>query len=853
MARWLRRRRLAALPLLLIVLAGTTGTILALGTAQRTSAAFGRYLERANVGDVVVNPSVSSTEVDAVIRSLPGVTEVTTESLFMVTNDEGAPRQRRLVDQGGVESGSVSGVFGSHDGRYTDMDRPVVQAGRLPTGPSELALSATAAEAEHWEIGDIVPLAFWRLGLADGLSPEVAAEFGEEVISPVGVEHVELVGLITRPDEVLPNELYPSQRAIVSPDIARRYDCLPPAPDASLSLAENLARNQPPGCAVSYRYYSLSFADGPAGVKPALEEFVRQVRPLNEKLATIRDTSDGGSEPPQYFLIATETEPERRRVERAIRPTVTALGVLAAAAATVTLALAGFAVAREVAQTRVAQRQWRQLGMTRWERTAVVAVPPLAAIGLGVLGAVIASYLIGTRPIGVVRVLEPSRSPGISGTGVLATGGILVGAAAITVVLVARASRAAVDEASVPRRATGRGRLWTTIGSPPLADGLRAAYGQRSSLPAIAASAVVGAALVAALVFGASLTSLVDTPRSYGWSWDLAAMTGGGYGDLDLAGARAAFDDDPAVDTWTAFGFLNEISVNGDPMMSMIGIERETPEVDFPLLAGGLPRRSDEVALGPATARERGIDVGDTVSIAGPSEPFDATVTGIVVFPTIGPMFAGTVGGGDGMLVPQAMIDAVAPFEGAATSLATFVGVDLVDDADPAAIVRIEEHLGVPDLLGAPPIVYQRAVRPPEIIEAAATRSVPVVVGASLAVVGALGLGVMSWASVRSRRRDLAVARALGFRPGQVCWSVRTQSLATTIAALAIGVPLGVTAGRLSWQAFARQLGVVPDPSSAWTTVAVVIAVALLLALLAAQLPARRASRSRPASDLRAE
>ena len=106
---------------------------------------------------------------------------------------------------------------------------------------------------------------------------------------------------------------------------------------------------------------------------------------------------------------------------------------------------------------------------------------------------------------------------------------------------------------------------------------------------------------------------------------------------------------------------------------------------------------------------------------------------------------------------------------------------------------------------------------------------------------------------MRSRRRDLAVARALGFRPGQVCWSVRAQSLATTIAALAVGVPLGVIAGRLSWQAFARQLGVVPDPSSAWTTVAVVIAGALLLALVAAELPSRRASRSRPSVDLRTE
>jgi putative ABC transport system permease protein len=851
--RWLRRRWLGALPLLVIMLVGTTGTIVALGTAQRTSEAFDRYLQRANVGDVVINPSVNSTEVDAVIRSLPGITEVTTESLFMVTNDDGAPRPRRVVDEGGVESGTVSGVFGSHDGRYVDMDRPVIRAGRLPVGPSEVALSVATAEAEGLELGDVVPLAFWRLRVDGWLSPEAAAgEFGDEVITPVGVEHVELVGLITSPGEVLPNELYPSQRTVVSSDVARRYDCLPPPPDPSLSYADNVARSQPPGCAVSYRYYSLSFADGAAGVKPALEEFVRRVRPLNEEMASIRDTSDVGSEPPSYFLIATETEPERRRVDRAIRPTVTAMGVLAAAAGTVTLALAGFAVARNVRHTAATQRQWRQLGMTRGARIAVAAAPLVAAISGGVAGAVVAAYFVGTRPIGLVGVLEPARSLGLSAPSLLAVLAMFVGASVVTVVVIARASRATADEDVTARHSTGR-RAWATVGSPPIAEGLRAALARRSSLPVILGSAVVAAVLLAALVFGASLAALVETPRSYGWSWDLAAITGGGYGDLDVAGARAALDDDPAVDTWTALGFLNELSVDGEPVMSIVGVERQTPEVDIPLLSGELPRRSDEVALGSASARERGIDVGDTVSIGGPFEPVDAAVTGIAVFPTIGPMFAGTVGSGDGLLVPQAMIDEVAPVENAAISLATFVGVDLVGDADPAAVARIEQRLGVPDLLGAPPIVYKRAVRPPEIIEAAATRAVPVFVGVWLGVVGALGLGAVSWASVRSRRRDLAVARALGFRPAQVRWSVRTQSLATTLAALAIGVPLGVIAGRLSWQAFARQLGVLPDAGDPWTTIAAVVAAALTLTLIATELPARHAAARRPAAGLRAE
>ena len=851
--RWLRHRWLAVLPLLLIVLVGTTGTMLALGSAERTSDAFDRYLERANVGDVVVNPSVSSTEVDAIIRSLPGVTEVTSESLFMVTADGGEPRPRGSVDDAEVETGSAAGVFGSHDGRYATMDRPVVQAGRLPTGPSEMALSATAAEREGLAIGDVMPLAFWRLVLDDGMSPETADQFGAEVIEPVGVEQIELVGLITLPDEVLTNELYPRQRAIVSPDIARRYDCLPPPPDPSLSLHENVERNQPQGCAVSYRYYSLSFADGPAGVKPALDEFVRRVRPLNEKLSTIVDTSGTGATPPEYFLIANETEPERRRVERAIRPTVTALGVLAAAAATVTLTLAGFAVSRDVRQTATPLRQWRQLGMTRGARSAVAAAPVLTAVWLGAVGAVVAAFFVGSTPVGVARVLEPDRSPGITGASLLAAGCIALGSTVVVAVLVARATRPGADDALARNRTTRLARLWTGMGPPAVADGVRAAYGPRTSLPVIAGSAVVTTALVAALVFGASLTSLVETPRSYGWAWDIGAMTGGGYGDLDVAAARTAFDDDPAVATWTAFGFLNELSVDGDPLMSMIGVEREAPEVDLPVLEGALPRRSDEVALGPATADEHGIDVGDTVSIGGPFDDFDATVTGLVVFPTVGPMFAGTVGGGSGMLVPQTMIDAVAPVPNAAVELATFVGVDLAIDAGADDRSRIENLLQGLDLFGYPPLIHDSAVRPPEVIEATAARSVPVVVATSLAVAGALALGITVWGSVRSRRRDLAVLRALGFSPRQVRWSIRIQCLTITLTALVIGVPLGVVAGRLLWRAFASQLGVVPDPSSGVAAIAALVALALLLAFVAAEAPARRATATRPAADVHAE
>ena len=850
--RWLRRRAVGVLPLLLVVLIGTAGTVIALDSAQRTSSAFARYLEEANAGDVVVNPSVSTAEIDQVIRTLPGITQITTESLFSVTRDEGAPRTRREIDQGDVESGAVSGVFGSGDGRYAVMDRPVVRAGRLPTGPSEIAVSASAAEAEAVEIGDVVPLAFWQAGVEEGLVGPRADEAIDEVVEPIGVEHLTVVGLVTLPDDVLPNELYSRARAIVSPDVARRYSCEPPSLDPTLPLAENVALAFPEDCAVSYRYYSLSFADGADGVKPALDEFLRRAAPLNAELAKIVDTSGAGSEPPSYFLITQETEPGAQRVERATRPTVAALGVLAAAAGAMTVALAGLLIGRELRQSRPAQHQWWQLGLTRRERAMVAAGPAMVAIAVGVVAGLGLAGLARVGAIGVVEVLEPEPSRGIGTVSALAAVAIGVLCLAIALLLAMRSGRADPAIGTASGGWIGR-RMPMVAGSPPVAEGIRAAFGRRAAPPVIAAGGLVASALVAALVFSANLSALVGTQRAYGWPWDLAALTGGGYGDLDLDAAREAFSDDPDVAGWTAFGFLNEPSVDGEPIMSVIGAEQHAPAVDFPLLEGSLPTRPDEIALGVNTAGERGIGVGDTVQIGGAFESFEVTVTGLVVFPAIGPMFAESVGAGTGMLLPQALVDPVAPVPNAAAGLATFVGVELAEGADEAATARIHDALAGLDALGYPPIQFDGPVRPPEVVEAATTRSVPLSVGVALAVLGTLGLGVAAWSSVQARRRDLAILRALGFTRRQVRSTVRTQSMATAVAAVVVGMPLGIVVGRLAWDGFARQLGVLPNTTSAWATVGVVLAGALVVSLVAAQLPARRAANARPAVGLRAE
>ena len=73
------------------------------------------------------------------------------------------------------------------------------------------------------------------------------------------------------------------------------------------------------------------------------------------------------------------------------------------------------------------------------------------------------------------------------------------------------------------------------------------------------------------------------------------------------------------------------------------------------------------------------------------------------------------------------------------------------------------------------------------------------------------------------------------------------------IAALLIGLPAGVIAGRVLWRAFAEQLGVVPEPASSWGPVLVVAVGGLVLALLAALVPAQLATRVTPAEGLRTE
>ena len=800
-ASWLirtrvRRRALAMVPLALIVAAGATGTLVALGAAHRTMTAYDRYLRRADVGNLQINPSLSTAEIDHVIRTLPGVRSVTTHDLLNVSAAEG------LSTAGDQLEGNGAQIRGSVDGRYITMDRPALRAGRLPTGHREAIVNVEMAKQFHVGIGDVVALSF--VSTADQLAAEEAGDPNAQP-SPEGVERVTVVGIATLPDEVLPDGLYPRQRMVVSPDVTARYDCPPRSLPSHASYADLLVAVFPGRCAISYRYYSLAVDGGERGVAAAQDAFVRRGTQLNAELPqSLKERGVG------YSLIPTITAKDRARVDRATQPTVTALAVLGMSAGVVTAVVAGLAVARELRRDAETQLQLWRLGLTTGERARVVAAPMLLAVATGLAAALsLAWWLSPLGPVGNVRALEPSPSrmlsPWVWRGGL--TLAVVLGAGVVTL---AFSMSRRVGRPAAPRRDISvvarivRGSAGTEVG-----EGIRAAFGgDRGAGVVVASGAIATSLLVTAVVFGASLSTLISTPRSYGWPWDVAVMSGFGYGGLHVDAVEASLGKRRDVDRWTTLAFTNSVAVDGEPVPSMIGLGRGS-KLDFALADGRLPVADDEVALGAKTAARHGVGVGDRVKVGGDNlKPRRATVTGLTVLPALGPFESDRASPGDGMVLPAAMFDA-----NDLAGLATFVGIDVAHGTDRAttlAAIRRDYKVWGADIYT---VDFVKPVRPAEIVDAQGVRSIPLLVGGLLGVSVVVGLALVVAASVRGRRHELAILRALGFTGRQLRGSVRIQSVATMIAALAFGLPVGVALGRVVWRLFASRLAVVQPPS----------------------------------------
>jgi ABC-type lipoprotein release transport system permease subunit len=831
-ARWYGRRRWAALlPFVLVLTAGLAGALVAVTTAARTDRAWDRYVARAEVGDLIVNPSIQTVEIGAVIRDLPGVTNVVTDDLLYAA----VGRYSSVDDAIHAEAAFVR-VGGSRDGRFVDSDRLALREGRAPTGTNEVALSATVADALGIELGDELPFTF--ASIAD----DVRAIYLDEqpTIGIIGHETPTVVGIATLPDEILPDDVYEQGRAILSPDIVARYACTPHEVGHGATMAELIDQLAPADCATSYRYWSLRLPPDDPGGGRTMQALIAGFAERNAARGPAMQQIGAG-----YVPIVTTTADTGARVERTMRPTVVALLAIGLATALLTICLAALALARSLQRDRSVRAVWRDIGLSRSQVTAVLSIAVAVACVIACIAAAVIASLVPTRPAGAVRVLEQART-GLDDWAwiVLALSTVVVTATALAVAAGASRSLARpTTTGSIAPRATVLG----AVVAPDIAIGAREAVPwQRSTVFTWLASMLGFAALTATLVFGTSLSHLVASPTAYGWPWDLADMIGSGYGGAGLETVAPVLDEDDRIVGWSALGLAQGIAVDGQDLTAIIDYDTPTAS-DVVVSNGRLPVAADEIALGARTAAGLSVGIGDEVTLRGEGLRVDrARVTGIVVLPSIGPYQADAATPGRGALLPDDAFETEV-----AASLFTFVGIDVADGASVAELTAdLEPHFWSWEVYDQPrPLTAP--VRPPEIVNSDSIRSVPLLVAVLVGSGIVIGFVAAMYFSARARRHELAILRTLGFTNRQLRRSLSVQSVVTAVTTCGAGAVLGVVVGRWTWRAFADSLGVLPGSRVSLAVTALVVLAAVLLGVLASIAPGRLATRLRVDAALR--
>ncbi len=213
------------------------------------------------------------------------------------------------------------------------------------------------------------------------------------------------------------------------------------------------------------------------------------------------------------------------------------------------------------------------------------------------------------------------------------------------------------------------------------------------------------------------------------------------------------------------------------------------------------------------------------------------------------------------MMSEQALLaaDGVAAESGAAgrdipQAWPSAVAIDLAPGTSAAQRARLVRVITSANPDGTPGGTYQLTQYLAAAVEDASRMgSQPLALALGLAAAAVLSLGLTVLASVRRRRRELALLKTLGMTRRQLRAVIAWQTTLMLLIALALGVPLGIVAGRLAWRAFAGSLGVVPVtvvPVLVLAAGAVVLAVA---GNVLAVVPAAVAARTDPAGVLRAE
>lgn len=777
----------------MVVLIGLAGgaTLVAVAGARRTASSFDRF------GDVAVEPHAVVFDHTPAGGDLPLL-----DAVERLPGVAAAGRASLLVSAPvgtGIRAGLDMTVVAALDDRaLRTILRPRVLRGRLARADraDEVAVNEALARRLDLELGD-------RITLQGPTPPELVACFETGACDDLNggpAAPVVVVG-VTRWLSDLDDRTFSSFRASSGRAFHDRYG------DATAS----------PGTVLGVRL---------AGGEAALPAFEAAVAAISEDLEV--DPGASGA------------------AEDALRVQAQGLLVFAAAAALAGLVAVGQAYSRLAAAAAAGVANLGVLGAGRRHRWAA-AVGPLAVVApagatLAVALAWLASPLL---PIGLGRLAEPH--PGLAfDAAVLVPGGLALAAAVLAraaVTALRLAGAPAGDVALVRLRAARPGAMTRVLAlrrPPALPVGARMALvrGRGASPTSVGSTllgAVVGVAgLFGALTFDASAEKLRSDPGLYGAPWN--AQISMADDPTAIAAGRAAAEQAGRVEALALVGQA-QLTADGRPDVLAVAVEPERGAVGAAVLAGRAPVAADEVLVGGDLLRNLDRKVGDTIRLVGDVGEGTYRVVGRAIVPIID-----SESNNDGVVLTmgglERLVSTVAGEDGRTLLVRWAPGTDLA-----TAHTTIEEA----GFVSGAPFVPTKVENLDEL------GAIPEALAAFLALLGLVATAHALAVTVRRRRRDLAVLRALGFTRADTRWTVAWQAMTTVAVGLGAGIPLGLVVGRSAWSSVADGLEVVDRPSVPVLALVLAVPVGLALVNLLALLPGRATARLRPAVVLRGE
>ena len=790
------------------LLAGVVGGVVmvAVAGARRTDSSLQRVVVDTHAADVLVNPN-NGALTDAQWRAMAQLPQVA-ESTKGLAAPEVPVGANGRPDFGALESVHGNIVFENPDGyELHGIDRPAVIAGRIPATDeiNALVVNEAAAKFNHLRVGSRLKVAFFDAPAAQSSNDAAIPKLQDPTTLTV-------VGIIRPLDD--------ATRAADDPRLSSMYFL-------TQSLSRRIAK-------LGYLYGGLRVRLRDPAQLAAFEQQARRI---------------AGSD----VLDFQELSGTLQRARRAIHPYVFALWLFALLAALAGAAVVGQIAARQQRLEAGSRPLLRALGATRGDLGRVALLRGLVVGTVAALVSIVVA-IAGSpiMPIGPLRALEPDRGISVDVTV------ILLGALGLALALTAQSVLVAIRRParSVARPSRLADMFAGSSGSPPVVTGVRFALDPGrgdSAIPVRSTAFGVGlavAALVATLVFAASLTHFTSTPRMYGWVWSYQIEPGGELSTATLEHAAAGLERDPHV-RGAAVGAYSQLTIAAQTVGAIaVQTGHDVPVVE--VLSGREPRSDHEVALGAQTLRSLHRRVGSSldITVGGVTRPF--TVVGEAVFPRFAPYPASEP---TGLGIGAAMtLDGLARFgpldsSSARSPLAAgpFVLVDATSGTKAALFERLAFH-GNPNAG-----LVLSAQRPNYVVSYQHLERTPLALTALLVLLAVATTVHLLVSMVRRRRRDLGMLRALGFTSAQMRAAVLV--LATTIIGLTlvVAIPVGVIAGRALWSLTSHWLGIPVHGVVPLAAIAAVGVATLAVGNAVALVPAVRAARMDPAQVLRSE